>query len=260
VKSTIMTPASERGPRLFLAGVDLSRAQQTRLEIPAADSHHLRDVLRLRIGDPIEIADPASGSVAPAVITALTPLVTVELCAPAATQQRHGPEIHLLLALCKGQKNELVTDWATELGCASITLFQAERSIVRLKGAPDSRSKAERFEKIAWGAAEQSRQNKPPAIAVHLSLEAAIDTIPATNGHLRLWGSLSPGAFRFSSIVSDIQSATSVHLLIGPEGDLSPREEECLRINGFRPVSLGERVLRSELAAVTAIVSIQAAV
>ena len=46
-------------------------------------------------------------------------------------------------------------------------------------------------------------------------------------------------------------------IVIGPEGDLSPEEETLLKSSGWLPVSLGKSTLRSELAALTAIVAVR---
>jgi len=50
-----------------------------------------------------------------------------------------------------------------------------------------------------------------------------------------------------------------VTLLVGPEGGLSPAEVESARVQGFRAVGLGPRILRVDTAALVAVALTQAA-
>ena len=70
----------------------------------------------------------------------------------------------------------------------------------------------------------------------------------------RLYCSLSAGARRVTSTGEKINS---IQVVVGPEGDFSQSEESRLCDAGYTPISLGERVLRSELAVVSALVSLQ---
>ena len=65
---------------------------------------------------------------------------------------------------------------------------------------------------------------------------------------------LSP---RSSANLRSLPAPREVVLLAGPEGGLSPREQEDAQRAGFSPVRLGPRVLRTETAAVAAIAAMQ---
>jgi 16S rRNA (uracil1498-N3)-methyltransferase len=219
-------------------------------------------VLRLKVGDAVELADPDGGVVVAGTIRALHPFVQVQpQSAPTTTLPDQltalGPQtpITLLFALCKGQKNDQVCDWATELGCAHILFWQAHRSIVRLADARDRAHKEQRLEKIALAAAQQSRQARPPRVTVALSLSAALATPSPFHDPtpLKAICSLEPGAQPYDAALQPVSATSSLHLAIGPEGAFTPEEELTLQQAGFIPVSLGNAVLRSELAAVVAI-------
>ena len=270
-KESVHRSGVKRGPRLFVdalcpQGIDILHQQ---IELSQENTHYLRDVLRLKDGDHLELGDPDSGAIFSAVILSTTSAVTVLIKEALPDTQLLQRPIVLLFALCKGQKNELVCDWATELGCSSIIFWQAERSVVRLKDERELSAKAARLTKIAQAAAQQSKQSRPPQIHVVRSLSAATalsaaaeisaaaQTLQSNSVGLKLYCSLSPDAAPVHALLLTLNNSVSTSIVIGPEGDLSPEEETLLKSSGWLPVSLGKSTLRSELAALTAIVAVR---
>lgn len=264
-KESVHRSGVKRGPRLFVdalcpQGIDILHQQ---IELSQENTHYLRDVLRLKDGDHLELGDPDSGAIFSAVILSTTSAVTVLIKEALPDTQLLQRPIVLLFALCKGQKNELVCDWATELGCSSIIFWQAERSVVRLKDERELSAKAARLTKIAQAAAQQSKQSRPPQIHVVRSLSAAAEisaaaqTLQSNSVGLKLYCSLSPDAAPIHALLSTLNNSVATAVVIGPEGDLSPEEETLLKSSGWLPVSLGKSTLRSELAALTAIVAVR---
>ena len=270
-KESVHRSGVKRGPRLFVdalcpQGIDILHQQ---IELSQENTHYLRDVLRLKDGDHLELGDPDSGAIFSAVILSTTSAVTVLIKEALPDTQLLQRPIVLLFALCKGQKNELVCDWATELGCSSIIFWQAERSVVRLKDERELSAKAARLTKIAQAAAQQSKQSRPPQIHVVRSLSAATalsaaaeisaaaQTLQSNSVGLKLYCSLSPDAAPIHALLSTLNNSVATAIVIGPEGDLSPEEETLLKSSGWLPVSLGKSTLRSELAALTAIVAVR---
>ena len=255
-----MAPRECKGPRLFVEGLYKRGAIEPNslLSLSPKDSHYLKDVLRLPVGALVEIGDPNSGDTFTATIASLADGVTLSIVSKndAPTTEL---SIILLCALCKGQKNELIADWATELGCSQIIFWQADRSIVRLKNEGDAEAKAQKFSKAALAAAQQSRQARPPTVHVTTSLVKALSLLPSTPDLLKVSCSLEHDAPPLDELTSRLQPGGCICIAIGPEGDLTPEELESLAGHGFTAVSLGRQVLRSELAAVTAIVTAKTA-
>jgi 16S rRNA (uracil1498-N3)-methyltransferase len=249
----------QRGPRVFVPGLDehLNTTPGAAIPLPAESSHHIKDVLRLREGEPIELADPSTGAVYEGTIDSLTGGAHVRVIGTHAPSATKMPRITLLCALCKGQKNDLICDWATELGAARIVFWQATRSVVRLHDTKDLRSKEGRLAKIAFAAAQQSRQAKPPTVIVTSSLSEALVVTEETGGitSCKVSCSLSEGTVPIRAVLSTRSETTPIHIAIGPEGALTAEEENLLAEDGFVRVSLGESVLRSELAVVAAILA-----
>jgi 16S rRNA (uracil1498-N3)-methyltransferase len=255
-----MTAHRSRGPRLFLSDVRfvLSENQSQTISVPKKESHYLRDVLRLQIGDAIEIGDTANGLLGEGEVSELGEQVTVTLRRVAPAPQSSRRSITLLCALCKGEKNDQICDWATELGCQRIVFWQSSRSIVRLRDDRESARKVERLNAIALAAAQQSRQPRPPEVSVHRTLMAALTSLPSLDSTTKLVCSLDPSAARIDSIDVSACTPEPIIIAVGPEGDFSPEEYGMLTTGcGFIPISLGTSVLRSELAVVVALTALQ---
>jgi 16S rRNA (uracil1498-N3)-methyltransferase len=251
------------GPRLFLEAAQLTEGAQLPLDISLTreESHYLRDVLRLELGDPLEVGDRLTGIVCKARVTTLNRdnvTVTVsELLAQGELEQDQR-QVIVLCALLKGDKSELVCDWSTELGCSQIHLWQSPRSVVRLKGEADCSARAARLSKIVTAAAQQSRRTKPPLVAVHLKLEAALKELAHLKDSHKFLCSLDDGVPLLSEKIRGVGIRDNVVLAVGPEGDIAPEEARLLvEQYGFTKVGLGRGVLRSELAVVTGVVMVR---
>ncbi len=243
--------------RLFINTTQLSFPQKIgdSVELSPDDTHYVRDVLRLRAGEPLELGDANTGLVALTTIACLTPLVAVSFHSILESRSPTPCSFTLLCALLKGQKNDLVCDWATELGCSHIIFWQSSRSIVRIDNEKDRAHKELRLAKIATAAAQQSKQSKPPVVRITRSLSDAFDSFLAspTAQELRVVCSLASGSQPIRQMFSASPPTAPCIVAIGPEGDFAPEEHDFLVARGFIPISLGRRTLRSELAVVTAL-------
>jgi len=223
--------------------------------LTSEDSHHLARVLRLGIGATLEVADPSSGVVALATVRSISDLVHVTIDSIVSTSTTPTTRSILLMALCKGQKNDQVCDWATELGATEIIFWQASRSVVRIKDSTEAAHKEARLQKIALAAAQQSKRVRPPRVRVVTTLSEALAAIEVEpmKAPLRIICSLAADARPMRDSLESATSNTDFVMAIGPEGDFTNEESELLLSSGFIKISLGAQTLRSELAAVTAL-------
>lgn len=250
------------GPRLFLSDVRLcfSDPLPRRIELHENEGHYLCNVLRLSAGSHLEVGDPSNGTIGLATIESTKEPVSITVTAWIRDERPEERPITILCALCKGDKNEQICDWSTELGCTEIHFWQSPRSVVRLKGPDDCAQRTARLAKIATAAAQQSKQLRPPKIAVHPSLEAALHALPELSSMERYLCSLEPNSQPLATLCAKGTIKTPTLVIIGPEGDITPEENSLLvQQFGVTPVTLGPSVLRSELAVVRAIATIRAA-
>jgi 16S rRNA (uracil1498-N3)-methyltransferase len=235
------------GHRFFLKG---AIPESGALPLSESDLHHLRDVLRLDVGDTI-VAVGDDGSSAVVRLTAVTPAsaaATVIERLPASVV----PRVVLVQGLAKGEKMDTVIRQATELGIERIVPLSTSRSVVRLDPAKAA-VRAARWRRVAAEAAKQSQRTSVPEIAELtdiLGLKAALAGVACT---LVAWED-ADGAGGIGETLADagIAPDAPVAIVVGPEGGFSAEEVATLVAAGAKVVSLGPTVLRTETAGVVA--------
>ncbi len=158
--------------------------------------------------------------------------------------KRNHPEIHLVQALAKGDRDEQAVQASVELGVSSITPWQSELSVVNWKGKEEKGRM--RWQEIAISAMKQSQQPFLPKVG----------TVTST-GNLKLEGFgfvLDP---RATTSITDLpESPAAVTIVVGPEGGIAAAELEKLISAGFEPRRLGDSILRTSTAGPAAIAAI----
>lgn len=221
------------------------------LQLDADQVRYLSRVLRLRVGDSVVVFD-GLGSEYSASITSLgksnaTLLVDEKTVATTESDLK----VHLVQGVSRGERMDFVVQKATELGVKRITPVLTEFGVVKLD-AKRAEKRREHWQKVAASACEQCGRVRLPLIDVPLPLKHWFGN-KAERVDTELI--LKPGA---PTPLTRIEAPkTKVCVLIGPEGGFSDGEFEDAAIAGFRAVSLGPRVLRTETAAVATLAVLQ---
>jgi 16S rRNA (uracil1498-N3)-methyltransferase len=206
---------------------------------------HMARVLRLKEGSEVQLIDGAGqhlcGVVDEVGAKSLSVRITGTQSAPA---QEQGLRITLYQGLPKGEKLDLILQKCTELGVTEVVTFDADRSIVKLRGER-SAGRLGRCEKIVQEAARQSGRSNVPKVAIGGSLDVVLGETDHTV-RLLLWE--GEQTTRLHKFFEAYRSPESVAVVVGPEGGLSAEEVEQAIACGFTPVSLGKRILRTETA------------
>lgn len=214
-----------------------------------AKAHHLRDVLRIKTGEDVAVFDEKGREYIGQVVR-VSPR---EIILKTITKHRvsgAGKKIYLAVAVAIPKKAKFsgIVDKLTQLGVDRIIPMVTERTIVR----PDKR-KAEllcgRWKKIAQGASEQSQRNDFPVIEPVKRMQEVI--AESAQDSLKL---IPAPAEKQQTLKKVLEKAgrRNILVVIGPEGDFSPRELKLAEDAGFIPVTLGKLVLRVDTAAVAA--------
>ncbi|HFR3884309.1 16S rRNA (uracil(1498)-N(3))-methyltransferase [Streptococcus suis] len=165
--------------------------------------------------------------------------------------------VTIAMGFPKGDKLEFVAQKATELGMAALWAFPADWSVVKWDGKKLGK-KAEKLEKIAQGAAEQSKRNRIPAIRLFekksdfLAQLAGFDQVILAYEEAAKEGEQA----NLVKILSGLQAGQSVLVIIGPEGGVSPEEVVAFEGAGAVKTGLGPRILRAETAPLYALSAI----
>jgi len=223
-----------------------SAAPGARVELPEHAAHHAREVLRLRAGAEVHVFDGA-GHEWHAVLEEVSRRSVAARMLHAVVARAESP-LHLVLAMAalKGDRMELVLQKATELGVAAVWPVVTFRTDAAARPALEG-SRAERWERVASGAAEQCGRAHVPQVAPTTTLRGLIER-PFDGSRIALLE--TPGHAPLASLAIAARSAL---LLVGPAGGFEPAEAEELRAAGFVAASLGPRILRAETAAVAAV-------
>ncbi|WP_313167846.1 16S rRNA (uracil(1498)-N(3))-methyltransferase [Streptococcus parasuis] len=157
----------------------------------------------------------------------------------------------------KGDKLEFVAQKATELGMAALWAFPADWSVVKWDGKKLGK-KAEKLEKIAQGAAEQSKRNRIPAIRL---FEKKTDFLAQLAGFDQIILAYEEAAkegeqANLVKALSGLETGQSVLVIVGPEGGVSPEEVAAFEGAGAVKTGLGPRILRAETAPLYALSAI----
>jgi 16S rRNA (uracil1498-N3)-methyltransferase len=229
--------------------------------IPVELLHHLR-VRRIGEGEVIPIFD-GQGQIATATLIRLGSKSGELVIANVKQDTQSEPPYGITLAqgLAGGDKMDWVIEKAVETGASCIAPLQCERSVIKLHRSSDAERAQKRlihWRAITQSACEQCERTVLPqvepvqAIADYLS-EASNDCF---NGALKLIFCTGDHPSLAKTIAS--LPAQNVILLIGPEGGFTPEEIALAMKAGFKAVSLGKRILRTETAGIAAISTIHA--
>jgi 16S rRNA (uracil1498-N3)-methyltransferase len=169
--------------------------------------------------------------------------ITATLAAPDSPSSR--PRLTICQALPKGEKTDFILQKGTELGANEFWLFGGRRSVAKIREEQLS-GKMERWNRITSEAARQCGRRDIPAVSW---FPTAVEAADATCHDLRLLLWEGERKQHLKNVMSTISSPSSVIISIGPEGGFDPLEVRHFSRHGFLPVSLGERILRTETAA-----------
>jgi len=225
------------------------------ITLTGKEANHLRNVLRMKQGDPLILMD-GKGLLFEARVEKLHHKgVRVHIIRSLPAPDPSPIEIHLAQALIKSRPMDLLIQKATELGAASITPFSSERTAVRTSDEILSR-KMVHWEKIMKTACKQSGRPFLPALKPPLSFEKIMEGVPHQKTlNVLLWE--GEHGTDLKGLLRSMEPQPHIEVIIGPEGGFTSREIHIARGAGFRIVSLGSGILRSETAALTLVSIIQ---
>jgi 16S rRNA (uracil1498-N3)-methyltransferase len=233
------------------------------------ESHHLRDVLRLRTGDRVELFD-GRGTLYLASICDIGTRVELEIVSQSSSFNESPLRLVLAPSLLQGEKLDWIVQKCTELGMTDLLPFESKHSEVSVARIL-AQKRPERWRKIALAAAKQSRRTTVPRIRQPIKLHELCAMIhkgiaPAPGDELLFNAETSSGDLLLAisekaglpaCTLSGVIAPARVLVLLGPEGGWAENEIALLQKAGFQLVGLGPRILRSETAAVAVTTLIQ---
>lgn len=213
------------------------RKEENYLYLKEEDLYHIRVVMRKKEKDPIEVVYQNE-------------LYFCEIINPEKEnkvkiiskeeENRENRELVLIIPLLQEQKMDYILQKATELGVTKFIPYYAERSVIKLN-AKKEESKRERWSRICKEASEQSKRLDIPIITkVH-----TLEELSNLEG-VSIVCSTTEKDKTLKNLLHSLSNCDKMNMIVGPEGGLSPREEDYLVKSGFERVTLGKRIMRVE--------------
>lgn len=205
------------------------------------EAKHAVTVARTRVGERLSVGN-GRGLVVSGHVVSLNPFaLTVD---EVREEPAPDPQLWLVQALAKGDRDELAVQAATELGVSGVIPWSAERSVSRWEGAKLEKGRL-RWEAIVREASKQSIRSWMPVVE-------PLATTKQVSGFV-----LDPTA---DTALTEVQLPTTgrITLVVGPEGGISPRELDLLEQQGSVRVRLGPEILRTSTAGPAAIAVLNA--
>ena len=239
-------------PRYFLD--ESARVEEDSITITGGKANRLKRVMRVRRDDRLELVHPITDRLYHASVERVTrDDVICRIEESRALRPLPPPRIVISASLIRPQRYDFMIEKATELGVDEIRPVWSQRAIIR----GDATQRLHRWRRLATEAAEQCRREYRPEIHPPIQVVDLVQEEPSPNS-LRLLASAIEPDQRIAPIFQQrredgLPEPDPVHLLIGPEGGYTLEEAELARAHGWKPISLGNRPLRAETAAIIAI-------
>lgn len=234
-----------RVPRIF-SEQSFSAGQS--IELDAFASGHICRVLRMKSGRLLVLFNGTGGEYSAVLKHADPKKALVEILDFVSVERESNLNIHLGLALSRGDRFDWAIQKSVELGVAEITPLICERSD-NISDTKRLMRKMDHWKKLMLAACEQSGRTRLPQIYEPQNSRDWSVQEQDVQAYIFV-----PGKPSIGEHLADIKdSVDEVSLAIGPEGGFTSDEEELFLKQGFNAVSLGPRVLRTETAPLVAI-------
>ncbi len=210
-----------------------------------SEAHHAAQVVRVRVGEVIDLVDGAGRRVSGEVTSAQRDRVDVRVLS--TTQEPEPqPRITVVQALAKSDRGERAVESLTEVGVDVIVPWAAAHAVVRWD-ADRARRGVNRWRSTAHAAAKQARRaHHPRVLDVHSSDDVATLVSGATLALVLDEEAQTP------ITAYDVPGSGDILLIVGPEGGVSDRERQQFAAAGAVPARLGPTVLRTSTAGTVA--------
>lgn len=225
------------------------QVKEERIYIEGSDVNHIKNVLRMKIGEELQISDGNNKKYICEIETMTQEEVCVKVLEEQAADTELPSRIYLFQGLPKSDKMEFIVQKAVELGVYEIIPVATKRAVVKLDPKKAAK-KVERWNSIAEGGAKQSGRIVIPKVNQVMNYKEALAYAKELDVVMIPY-ELAEGMPETKAFIEKIQPGQSVGIFIGPEGGFETEEVEQAIESGAAPITLGKRILRTETAGLT---------
>lgn len=217
--------------------------------IEGQDVNHMKNVLRMKIGEQVEISDGNNKKYLCEVEEYEDDTARLHVLEEMEADTELSSKLYLFQGLPKNDKMELIVQKAVELGAYEVIPVSTKRAVVKLD-AKKAAKKVERWNSISESAAKQAGRSLIPEVTEVLTFSRALEKAKELDVVLIPY-ELAKGMEEAKQLIHSIRKGQSVGIFIGPEGGFERAEVEQAMEAGAKPITLGRRILRTETAGLT---------
>lgn len=235
--------------RFFVEKKNINLQEKTCI-IEGEDVKHISKVLRCKLGEKLEICDKNNNEYICEITNIDKSIVNLDILEKIDIEREAKLHVKLYQGLPKAPKMEIILQKLTEVGVEEIILVQTKRTVVKVDDKKEDK-KFERWERIIYEAAKQSKRGKIPKLRGVLSFREALEDMEKNDINICPYENERTVSIKqaLKNSNSDIES---IGIFVGPEGGFAEEEIEKIQVNNCSVVSLGPRILRTETASVVA--------
>ena len=235
-------------PRFFVNPANVS---ETEIEITGSDVNHIKNVLRMNVGEEISVSDGCGTDYFGTIEVLGRESVTVHIENSWVSYVELPAKITLFQGLPKADKMELIIQKAVELGVYEIVPVVTKRTIVKLDAKKEAKKLA-RWQGISESAAKQSGRGIIPKVAAPMSFNDALKQAGVMEAVLIPYEK-AEGMDYSRNVIKGLKDKKHIGIFIGPEGGFDESEVLQAKQSGAVPITLGRRILRTETAGLAAL-------
>ena len=231
-------------PKFF---VEETQIKNNEIKIIGQDVNHIKNVLRLEVGDMICVCNKERAKSYQCSIKQIEKqFVLCKKIEEISESSETKTHIHIFQGLPKADKLEWIIEKCTEIGVKEITPVIMKRTIVKI----DNNKKVERWRKIAEVAAKQSGRDKILKVNDIINFKNVFEKFKEYDIVLIAYEKEKNNTLK--NVLKNINKEKEdlkIAVLIGPEGGIDISEINLIKDNDkFDIITLGKRILRTETA------------
>lgn len=223
--------------------------QGNRIVITGDDVNHIKNVLRMKVGEEIAVSNGEDGKEYRCGIASIGDEIVCTLRFIKEDGVELPTKITLFQGLPKADKMELIVQKAVELGAYEVVPVSMARSIVKLDDKKQ-KTKITRWQSIAEAAAKQSKRSIIPQIQPVMTMKQALSYAKEMD-MLFVPYELADDMEKTRELFEEVKPGQHIGFFIGPEGGFDEAEIQLALDSGAHPITLGKRILRTETAGMT---------
>ena len=241
--------------------IDKNNIHDNIATIQGEDIDHIRRVLRLSVGDYIELCDSEGYDYIAKLQDISKDLITAGIEKSYLSVGEPNVNVSVYQAVPKGDKMDTVIQKCVELGVNKIIPVITDRTIVKMDSFDARRKKTLRWQKISEEAAKQSKRGKIPGVSMPVDFSEAASMEDAsstedTSLKIIFWEEERCLSLRYIVEHAAEKNRNNIAIFIGPEGGFTEDEIFIALRHGWKRVTLGPRILRTETVGMAALSAI----